>query len=72
MKNKIILVFIIVIIVGFVIPILIPKDKINLTFGLISGLSGDYAAVGESFAKGAELAQEEWNKENPDSELRWC
>lgn len=45
------------------------RPSANLTFGLISGMSGDYAAVGDAFAKGAELAQEEWNIANPDRQI---
>lgn len=40
------------------------NESQKITFGLISGLSGDYAVVGEAFTKGVELAQAEWNKEN--------
>ncbi|MBI5126492.1 MAG: ABC transporter substrate-binding protein [Candidatus Taylorbacteria bacterium] len=37
--------------------------------GLISILSGDYAVVGESFKNGVVLAQETYNKNNPNSQV---
>ena len=32
-------------------------------------MSGDYAAVGSAFAEGAELAQAEWNRNNPNQQI---
>lgn len=46
------------------------KQPSELTFGLIANLTGDYAAVGEAFSKGAELAQEEWNLDNPNLQIK--
>ena len=37
----------------------------DITFGMIANLTGDYAFVGENFAKGVDLAQEKWNKDHP-------
>jgi branched-chain amino acid transport system substrate-binding protein len=39
------------------------------TIGLITGASGQYAAVGENYIKGAQLARELWLEENPDDEV---
>ncbi len=69
--NKVILVALAVIIV--VIGISVTQEKKNesqtQTFGLISNLSGDYAVVGEAFAKGAKLAQDEWNIAHPNQQI---
>lgn len=45
------------------------KPKEQLTFGLIAGMTGDYAVVGESFSKGAEIAQSEWNVNHPNQQI---
>ena len=42
----------------------------QITFGLIANLTGNYAVVGESFAKGAELAQQEWNSAHPERQIQ--
>lgn len=47
-----------------------PTGPKELTFGEISGVTGPYGAVGESFDKGVKLAQEEWNKTHPDRQIK--
>lgn len=42
----------------------------EITFGAITGQSGDYAVVGESFMKGVTLAQEQWNSANPNKQIK--
>ena len=44
-----------------------PAQLKNLHLGLISILSGEYAAVGENFRNGALLAQEQYNAAHPDA-----
>ncbi len=44
-------------------------DTTGFKVGLISILSGDYAAVGEAFKNGAVLAQEAYNAANPDARI---
>jgi ABC-type branched-subunit amino acid transport system substrate-binding protein len=74
MKNiyKIIGSILILILVVVVMAMFINDDKQSkeLNFGLITGLSGDYAVVGESFVKGVTLAQEEWNIKNPNQQIK--
>jgi len=41
----------------------------SLTIGMIGILSGEYAFVGENIQNGAILAQEEYNAQNPDSQI---
>ncbi len=45
------------------------KPTTQLTFGMIAGMTGDYAAVGDSFAKGAKLAQAEWNSSHINQQI---
>ncbi len=37
-------------------------QKGSVSLGVIAGVTGDYAAAGEGYVKGFELAREEWNK----------
>jgi ABC-type branched-subunit amino acid transport system substrate-binding protein len=67
--NKKIIWSIVAVVVVIILAVGVKKPSNNLTFGLIVGASGDYAAVGEAFAKGAELAQAEWNLANPDRQI---
>ena len=68
-KIKVIsLIVVIVVIVGVIVNLTNIRSK-GLTFGLIGGMSGDYAIVGDNFAKGAELAQSEWNSQNPGQQI---
>lgn len=69
MKKKIIWSVAVLVVALVLVAGVIKKNSDHLKFGLISGTSGDYAAVGEAFAKGAELAQEEWNKANPNEQI---
>ena len=46
------------------------KVSDEITVGVISGLSGDYAVVGENFVKGVTLAQEQWNIANPKRQIK--
>ena len=69
MNKKIIRSIIVLAVVAVLFVGSIKKPSTQLTFGLISGMSGDYAAVGDAFAKGAELAQSEWNKTNPNQQI---
>ena len=69
MNKKIIWFMVVLVIMGVLLVGVNKKSSTHLTFGLISGMSGDYAAVGDAFAKGAELAQEEWNKANPNQQI---
>ncbi len=41
----------------------------DITVGMIAGVSGAYASVGESFSRGVDLAQEEWNKTHPELQV---
>ena len=70
MKKKILTVGVVI---GIVIAIVLTsdnKDKFDdLTFGVITGMSGDYAVVGEGFLNGVLLAQEEWNTENINDQI---
>lgn len=68
-KSKIITILLIIIIVIGAIAFNLNKPKGQLTFGLIAGMTGDYAIVGESFARGAELAQSEWNANHPNQQI---
>ena len=45
-----------------------PAKSLNL--GLISILSGEYAAVGENFRNGSVLAQEQYNAAHPDAPIK--
>ena len=40
-----------------------------ITIGVISGLTGEYAAVGENFVRGFSLAHKEYMKRNPDARV---
>jgi len=60
----------IVVIVGISMSFSAKNGSSELTFGMIANLTGDYAVVGEGFSKGVDLAQEEWNKSNPDRQIR--
>jgi ABC-type branched-subunit amino acid transport system substrate-binding protein len=69
-KNKIVICIVIVIaIFAAITTVNKNKNPENITLGVISGLSGDYAAVGEAFMKGVDLAQEEWNTAHPDKKF---
>ena len=69
-KYKIIISTVVVIAIFAIITTLNKnKEPENITLGVISGLSGDYAAVGEAFMKGVDLAQEEWNTANPNKKF---
>jgi ABC-type branched-subunit amino acid transport system substrate-binding protein len=70
MKNKkiISIVLVLVLILSFVL-INQNNNPEDLTFGVISGMSGDYAVVGEGFLNGVLLAQEQWNTENPNDQI---
>jgi ABC-type branched-subunit amino acid transport system substrate-binding protein len=59
-----------VVIVAVVITVNNKDAKQELTFGVISGMTGEYAAVGDEFLNGVTLAQEEWNLENPDKPIK--
>ena len=61
---------VIAVIVGISISFSAKNGSGELTFGMIANLTGDYAVVGEGFSKGVDLAQEEWNKSNPDKQIR--
>jgi branched-chain amino acid transport system substrate-binding protein len=65
-----IVVVIILIIVGIYIGTTKNKSVKGFNVGMISILSGDYAAVGENFRNGAILANEEWNKAHPDAQIK--
>lgn len=69
MKNKIIIIGILIIAVIAVILNIQKNDTKELTFGVITGISGEYAHVGESFVNGVKLAQEEWNYANPQNNI---
>ncbi len=67
MKNKKIFgVALVIIIVIIAVVSLSTKQTKTLTFGMIAGMSGEYAVVGENFAKGVEVAQDEWNTSHPN------
>jgi ABC-type branched-subunit amino acid transport system substrate-binding protein len=69
-KTKIISIVLVTVAVISIAVFEVNKKTTNeLTFGMIAGMSGDYAAVGESFAKGVELAQTEWNLAHPDQNI---
>ncbi|MEI8328238.1 MAG: hypothetical protein WCG02_03835, partial [Candidatus Taylorbacteria bacterium] len=42
----------------------------GFNMGLISILSGEYAAVGENFRNGSVLAQEQYNATHPDAPIK--
>lgn len=44
-------------------------DSKGFNLGLISILSGEYAAVGQAFANGVTLANEQYNAANPDAKI---
>lgn len=71
MKKKIIL-GVGVILVVVLVFIFTQQNKTSepLTFGVIAGMSGDYAAVGDEFLNGVTLAQEEWNLKNPNLPIK--
>ncbi len=72
-KSKVILgIIAAIIIIGgiWIVNVNRNNEPKNLTFGLISNLTGDYSAVGESFAKGADLAQSEWNTAHPNQQIQ--
>ncbi|VAW16232.1 hypothetical protein MNBD_BACTEROID05-49, partial [hydrothermal vent metagenome] len=70
MNKKIIIVVVIVAIViiwvGHALFNIQPKPS-GLKVGVIAGLSGEYAFVGENYRKGIMLAYELYQKENPES-----
>lgn len=59
----------VIVVIAIIVILTNKKENTQLTFGLIANLTGDYSVVGESFAKGAQLAQEEWNKSNPNKQI---
>ena len=72
MNKKYHIIGLIVVILAIVVIISIANTKkhsAQLTFGMIAGMTGDYAAVGDSFAKGAKLAQSEWNAAHPGRQI---
>ena len=70
MKNKkIIGMGVILILIITFISIKQDSSPEGLTFGVISGMSGDYAVVGEGFLNGVLLAQEEWNVQNSSKQI---
>lgn len=71
MKKKILIIVGIVIVVAVVFLL---RDKADQTgelkkIGVISILSGEYASVGQGMANGFLLAQEVYNKQNPDKPI---
>lgn len=71
MNKKYFIGAIIVIVVLVVFSNFSTKNRSSeLTFGMIANLTGDYAVVGEGFSKGVDLAQEEWNRNNPEKQIR--
>ncbi len=68
--NKIVIAVILVVaITAIVITTKKNEGPKTVSFGVITGLSGDYAAVGEAFAKGVDLAKEEWNTAHPTKQF---
>jgi len=70
MKKKIlwiVAILVIVVIAVFINTSNSADTKGPIKIGLISILSGEYSAVGENLANGALLAQDVYNKNNPDS-----
>lgn len=68
-KSGIIIGVIIIFIIGAVIFNQKKTTSQGFNIGLISILSGDYAAVGENFKNGVVLAQEEYNKAHHDAQI---
>jgi ABC-type branched-subunit amino acid transport system substrate-binding protein len=69
-KIIISLVVIIAVILGFIKINNEPNKDAEIKIGLISILSGDYSAIGESFANGVKLAQEEYALKNPSKKIQ--
>jgi ABC-type branched-subunit amino acid transport system substrate-binding protein len=70
-KKKILIgVGIILVLIAAVVVISNNNNTKQLRFGVIAGMSGEYAAVGDEFLNGVTLAQEEWNVENPDKQIK--
>lgn len=67
------LIFGIVIVIAIILGVYFKHDKssstAHLKIGLISGTTGEYAAVGESWSHGVELAKEQWMAAHPGQEL---
>lgn len=69
--NKKALWIVIVIVVGVVILVGLNSNKEkSFNVGLISILSGDYAAVGENFRDGVVLADEQYNAAHPNAPVK--
>ena len=64
----------VVVVVAIVIGVLLSQHKAgnagSVTFGVITGLTGQYAFVGENYLHGAELAQEDWNAAHPNDQIQ--
>lgn len=68
--SKVILAAAIVIVVIATVAFNLKQKPGEITFGVIAGSTGAYGVVGESFIKGAELAQEKWNAKNPKMQVK--
>lgn len=75
-RRKILFLVLAVVVVGVFVTIGYSKKneagstQTVLTIGAISGITGEYAAVGVNWAQGVRLAHEEYSKDNPELDIR--
>ncbi len=62
-------VVVVIIIIGLFVTFNKSTSTKSIHLGMISILSGEYAAVGENFRNGALLAQEQYNAAHPDAKI---